>query len=195
MFVNNPRSFTDKNILENSYYHSGSTELLLLIKSFCWKEAIVYSQSWTCGKYFTKYVVIVVGILQNISIIVLPSQNLKCKVFNNFASGCNFFLCLKLWEAPTQFFSTNSQSGKLHFQNLIFPSLIAPFSLLYLELDWKAALSAELSCQKYFLGHAVEGQLNTLSICTWFFKISISQNWFLKLIFCLFQTFCRLHRQ
>ena len=117
----------------------------------------MYSQSWTCGKYLTKYVVIVVGILQNISIIVLPSQNLKCKVFNNFASGCNFFLCLKLWEAPTQFFSTNSQSGKLHFQNLIFPSLIAPFSLLYLELDWKAALSAELSCQKYFLGHVVEG--------------------------------------
>ena len=78
MFVNNPRSFTDKNILENSYYHSGSTELLLLIKSFCWKEAIVYSQSWTCGKYFTKYVVIVVGILQNISIIVVVS---------NFAPG------------------------------------------------------------------------------------------------------------
>ena len=53
---------TDRNILEDSYYlvkdfldcHSGSADLLLLIKIFQLKEAILYSQSGKSGKCQTK---------------------------------------------------------------------------------------------------------------------------------------------
>ena len=77
-------TFTDGNILDNSYYiscisRSESTELLLLFKFFFLKLANMLSHSGKSGKYFTNYVV---GILQNISISVFKWKKSEKKIKN-----------------------------------------------------------------------------------------------------------------
>ena len=49
-------------------------------------------------------------------------------------------------------------------------------------------IALEIEISSYWLFSIKQRSSNPLSICTWFFEISSSRNWFLNLIFCLFRT-------